>query len=112
MPRFVSHLEGAIDGARLDPDALQTLHKDRPIWVRYDLAAVGRELTKERLKTRPETMWRYRELLPYYDESDVVSLGERMTPLLHAPRLGANCWLLSCRNARLARYRSQLRYPG
>lgn len=89
MPRFVSHLEGAIDGARLDPDALQTLHKDRPIWVRYDLAAVGRELTKEKLKTRPETMWRYRELLPYYDESDVVSLGERMTPLLHTPRLGA-----------------------
>ncbi|MCE9527558.1 MAG: threonine synthase, partial [Planctomycetales bacterium] len=98
MPRFVSHLEGAIDGTRLDPDALHTLHKDRPIWVRYDLAAVGRELTKEKLKARPETMWRYRELLPYYDESDVVSLGERMTPLLHAPRLGAklgtdNLWI-------------------
>jgi threonine synthase len=98
MPRFVSHLEGAIDGTRLDPDALQTLHKDRPIWVRYDLAAVGHELTKEKLKTRPETMWRYRELLPYYDESDVVSLGERMTPLLHAPRLGSklgtdNLWI-------------------
>lgn len=89
MPRFVSHLEGAIDGTRLDADVLHTLHKDRPIWVRYDLAAVGRELTKEKLKTRPETMWRYRELLPYYDESDVVSLGERMTPLLHAARLGA-----------------------
>ena len=98
MPRFVSHLEGTIDGTRLDPDALHTLHKDRPIWVRYDLAAVGRELTKEKLKARPETMWRYRELLPYYDESDVVSLGERMTPLLHAPRLGAklgtdNLWI-------------------
>ncbi|MBC7854671.1 MAG: threonine synthase [Pirellulaceae bacterium] len=89
MPRFVSHLEGAIDGTHLDPDALHTLHKDRPIWVRYDLAAVGRELTKEKLQSRPETMWRYRELLPYYDESDIVSLGERMTPLLHAPRLGA-----------------------
>lgn len=98
MPRFVSHLEGAIDGTRLDPDALHTLHKDRPIWVRYDLAAVERELTKERLQSRPETMWRYRELLPYYDETDVVSLGERMTPLLHAPRLGAklgtdNLWI-------------------
>jgi threonine synthase len=98
MPRFVSHLEGAIGGTRLDADALHTLHKDRPIWVRYDLDAVGRELTKEKLKTRPETMWRYRELLPYYDESDVVSLGERMTPLLPAPRLGAkfgtdNLWI-------------------
>lgn len=98
MTRFVSHLEGAIDGSWLDPDTLQTLHKDRPIWVRYDLAAVGRELTKEKLKSRPETMWRYRELLPYYEESDVVSLGERITPLLHAPRLGAklgteNLWI-------------------
>ncbi|MGI8981802.1 MAG: threonine synthase [Pirellulaceae bacterium] len=98
MPRFVSHLEGAIDGGRLDPDALHTLHKDRPIWVRYDLAAVGRELTREKLISRPETMWRYRELLPYYDETDVVSLGERMTPLLHATRLGAklntdNLWI-------------------
>ncbi len=98
MPRFVSHLEGAIDGTRLDPDSLHTLHKDRPIWVRYDLPAVGRELTKEKLKSRPETMWRYRELLPYFDESDVVSLGERMSPLLHAPRLGKklgtdNLWI-------------------
>ncbi len=98
MPRYVSHLEGAIDVARLDPDVLHTLHQDRPIWVRYDLAAIGRELTKERLLSRPETMWRYRELLPYYDESDVVSLGERMTPLLPAPRLGAklgtgNLWI-------------------
>lgn len=98
MPRFVSHLEGAIDGTRLDPDSLHTLHKDRPIWVRYDLAAVERELTKEKLKSRPETMWRYRELLPYYDASDVVSLGERMSPLMHAPRLGAklgtdNLWI-------------------
>jgi threonine synthase len=74
------------------------LHKDRPIWVRYDLAAVGNALTKEALNSRPETMWRYRELLPYYDESDVVSLGERMTPLLSCPRLGAqlgleNLWI-------------------
>lgn len=98
MPRFVSHLEGAIDGVRLDPDTLQTLHKDRPIWVRYDLAAAGQSLTKQRLQSRPETMWRYRELLPYYDESDVVSLGERMSPLLKAPRLAArfgldNLWV-------------------
>jgi len=98
MPRFVSHLEGAIDGTRLDADVQQTLHKDRPIWVRYDLEAAGKVLTKETLRSRPETMWRYRELLPYYDESDVVSLGERMTPLLACPRLGKqlgheNLWI-------------------
>ncbi|MCI0359113.1 MAG: threonine synthase [Planctomycetaceae bacterium] len=87
MPRFVTHLEGAIDGDRLSADTLQTLHKDRPIWVRYDLAAVAKSLTKDQLRQRPQTMWRYRELLPYYGEADVVSLGERMSPLLACPRL-------------------------
>jgi threonine synthase len=93
MTRYVSHLEGGIDGARLSVDELHTLHKDRPILVRYDLAAVGRALTKETLKQRPETMWRYRELLPYADERNVVSLGERMSPLLACPRLGASLGL-------------------
>src|SRR5688572_19823940 len=98
MTRFVSHLEGAIDGQRLPADQLLTVHKDRPIWVRYDLAAVGKALTKAKLRDREQTLWRYRELLPYFDDSDVVSLGERMSPLLPCPRLGAmfglkNLWI-------------------
>ena len=75
MTRLVSHLEGAIDGQRLPADRLATVHKDRPIWVRYDLAAVGKSLSKELLRTRHETLWRYREVLPYFDETDIVSLG-------------------------------------
>jgi len=93
MPRYVTHLEGAIDGQSLPADSLHTLHKDRPIWVRYDLAAVGRSLSKDQLRTRPETMWRYRELLPVENEADVVSLGERMSPLLDCPRLASRVGL-------------------
>ncbi len=98
MTRFVSHLEGAIDGTKLPVDELHTLHKDRPILVRYDLDAVRKALTKEKLRERPETMWRYRELLPYADERNIVSLGERMSPLLACPRLGkqlglSNLWI-------------------
>jgi threonine synthase len=98
MPRFVSHLEGAIDGTSLAADCLQTLHQDRPIWVRYDLAAVGRAVQRDELAARPETLWRYRELLPYFAENQIVSLGERMSPLLACPRLGAhfqceNLWI-------------------
>ena len=87
--RYVSHLEAAIDGTRLDPAQVHTLHNDRPIWVRYDLDAVGRVLTPEVLKQRPETLWRYRELLPYREEADVVSLGEKCSPLLACPRLAS-----------------------
>jgi threonine synthase len=95
MPRFVTHLEGALDGQRLPADRLATVHKDRPIWVRYDLTAVGKALTKQALRQREQTLWRYRELLPYFDDADVVSLGERMSPLLPCPRLGARFGLES-----------------
>ncbi|HEV3005580.1 MAG TPA: pyridoxal-phosphate dependent enzyme, partial [Pirellulales bacterium] len=90
---YVTHLESALDGTRLPADRVQTLHRDRPLWVRYDLEAVGRNLSKEQLLRRPPTMWRYRELLPpaaLQDGRDdsIVSLGEGMTPLVPCPRLG------------------------
>lgn len=87
MTSFVSHLEGAIDGTILPADRIQTLHKDRPLWVRYDLVAVGRALTKEMLRDRPPTMWRYRELLPVPLEREPISLGEGQTPLLTCSRI-------------------------
>jgi threonine synthase len=89
MPCFVSHLEAAIDGTQLPAGQLQTLHKDRPLWVRYDLPAVGRAMSKQALRDREPTMWRYRELLPVDDDQPIVSLGEGMSPLLACPRLGA-----------------------
>jgi threonine synthase len=88
MPRFVTHLESAIDGTHLDADHPHTLHKDRPLWVRYDLDAVRNVMTKESLLSREPTMWRYRELLPLELEQEPVSLGEGMSPLLRCPRLG------------------------
>ena len=88
MPSFVTHLEGAIDGARLVARRIANMHKDRPIWVRYDLAAVAKALTKEKLLHRAPTMWRYRELLPVEDDRNIVTLGEGMTPLLRCDRLG------------------------
>ncbi|HEX5446452.1 MAG TPA: threonine synthase [Pirellulales bacterium] len=85
---YVTYLESAVDGTHLAADRVQTLHQDRPLWVRYDLAAVGRAMTKEAVSRRPPTMWRYRELLPPADDHSIVSLGEGMTPLLPCARLG------------------------
>lgn len=98
MTSFVTHLEAAIDGTRLPADRIQTLHNDRPLWVRYDLDAVGRTLTKASLRDRPATMWRYRELLPVPFEQEPVSLGEGRTPLLTCDRLASryglqNLWI-------------------
>ena len=86
MPCFVTHLESAIDGTTLAAGQLQTMHKDRPLWVRYDLAAVAKSLTKTMLRDREPTLWRYRELLPVVDGQQIISLGEGMSPLLACPR--------------------------
>lgn len=88
MASFVTYLESALDGTQLPADRPQTLHRDRPLWVRYDLPAVARVFDRGLLATRPASMWRYRELLPYADADQVVSLGETLTPLVPCPRLG------------------------
>jgi threonine synthase len=90
MSGFVTHLEGAIDGTRLPAGTVQTVHQGRPLWVRYDLEAVRRAVTPEAIAPRPPSLWRYRELLPLPHESEPVTLGEGMTPLLPCPRLGAS----------------------
>ena len=95
---FVSHLESAIDGTRLAADELQTLHRDRPLWVRYDLEAIRRSCSREQLRDREPGMWRYRELLPPRSGDPIVSLGEGPSPLIPCPRLGGqlglqNLWI-------------------
>jgi threonine synthase len=86
---FVTHLEAAIDGARLPARELATVHEGRPIWVRYDLPAVAAAVTPKDLVGREDTLWRYRELLPVEHDENIVSLGEGMSPLLECPRLAA-----------------------
>lgn len=88
MSCFVTHLESAIDGTHLPAGQLQTMHADRPLWVRYDLDAVGKAVDRQKLVSRPPTMWRYRELLPPEHDESIVSFGEGMSPTIPCPRLG------------------------
>jgi threonine synthase len=61
----------------------------KPLFACYDLAAAARTLTKDSLRSRVKSLWRYREVLPVRNEAHTVTLGEGWTPLLPAPRLGA-----------------------
>jgi threonine synthase len=83
---FATHLESAVDGTRFDLHALHTTHLDRPLWVAYDLPRARKTVRREHLAALPPDMWRYHALLPV--PGPPVSLGEVMTPLLWAPRLG------------------------
>ena len=62
----------------------------KPLKVEYDLAKIGQVMSPEMLVTRPATLWRYREVLPVEQDSNIVSLGEGFTPLLTAANLGAS----------------------
>lgn len=60
-----------------------------PLLVRYDLEKVRQDFDRAELLHRPNSMWRYGEVMPA-DREDIVSLGEGFTPLLPLVRLGRN----------------------
>jgi threonine synthase len=88
LPTFVSHLECSLTGERYEADRLHGLSRaGRPLLVRYDLDGVRRALPRDALASRPQTLWRYRELLPVRRPENVLSLGEAVTPIVSLPRL-------------------------
>jgi threonine synthase len=90
LPTFVTHLECSLTGERYPADTVQTLSRaGRPLLVRYDLDGVRRAFPREALAGRPQTLWRYRELMPVRRAEDVVSLGEVTTPLVPLARIAA-----------------------
>ena len=57
--------------------------------MRYDLDGIRRALPRDALASRPQTLWRYREMLPVRRAENVLSLGEVVTPLIQLPRLAS-----------------------
>src|ERR671934_953184 len=64
-----------------------------PLDAVYDEAELRRIVKRERIEAGPKSMWRYRDLLPIEDSVNVVTLGEGLTPLVKADRLGAELGL-------------------
>jgi len=91
MTNYVTHLECANCFERYGANLVHGLcvKCQRPLWVRYDLNAVKKAVSRDDLELRPQTMWRYRELLPVEDLANIVSLTETMTPLVSTPRLAS-----------------------
>ena len=88
---YFTHLECSVPcGApALDPHQKHFLCScGAPLFARYDLDA-ARRWSPDSLKGRAPAMWRYRELLPLFDGEEPTTLGEGLTPLVHAKALGA-----------------------
>ncbi|MBH2003650.1 MAG: threonine synthase [Sphingobacteriia bacterium] len=58
----------------------------KPLLISYDLDT---DFPISRIKDRPNTIWRYFELLPVLDEANIVSLNEGMTPVIQLEKLAA-----------------------
>ncbi|MBP6822012.1 MAG: threonine synthase [Acidobacteria bacterium] len=87
---FVTHLECSKTGKNYEPNKIYNLSEaGKPFLVRYDLKAASQTLTKDALKDRVPSLWRYREVLPVVHDENIVTLGEGWVPLPHAKRLGA-----------------------
>jgi len=55
-----------------------------PLDVHYNFPSI----TKDTFTNREQTYWRYFELLPIIDKSNIVSINAGMTPLVRAEQLG------------------------
>ena len=79
----IAYLECSKCGEHISGEQPQTVcPKDGgSLYVRYDLASLKGKFTPDSLRSRPATMWRYREVLP---GDEPVTLGEGFTPLLRS----------------------------
>lgn len=81
---LLSHLECVECGKVYSKDFVYTLCEDPNcksiLSAKYDFKK--NSVTKEDLKSRPSTLWRYKEFLPVLNENNIVSLGEGFTPIL------------------------------
>lgn len=93
----LTHLACTLCGKTHDANVAQNVSSccAKPLFAHYDLAAAARTLTPATLRTRAKSLWRYREVLPVRNDTDIVTLGEGFTPLLPAPRLAAKHGLRS-----------------
>jgi len=87
---YLTSLECSETGRPYDADRPQNLSDaGATLFARYDLDAVRAVVSPAEIARRPETLWRYHEILPVRSPEHVHGFDEGMTPLLPAPTLGA-----------------------
>ncbi|HEY5753546.1 MAG TPA: threonine synthase [Chthoniobacterales bacterium] len=84
---FFSNLKCRECGRLYPKEAIHICEFDfGPLEAAYDYESIARVISREGIEARPQTMWRYRELLPI-DGLPTVGLQVGFTPLVKANRL-------------------------
>lgn len=86
---FFTHLECGYCSKVFDKNKIWNLCPEcgKPLLARYDIESAKKSFSKEILKEREKTLWRYFEMLPINKEEFKLSLGEGFTPLIKAEKL-------------------------
>ena len=90
MKSFLTHLECTYCGKVFSSEEPHRLCDDcgKVLYPRYDISSARKSLKKEDLLYRSSNMWRYFEMMPIINESNIVTLGEGFTPIFETERLG------------------------
>jgi len=89
MPK-VTHLECSLCARHFEPNQVHNLCScGGTLFVRYDLPAIKATWSRDQVRSARTDLWRYLPVLPPQRPESIVSLGEGMTPLIRARRLGA-----------------------
>ncbi len=84
---FFSNLKCRECGRLYEKKAIHVCEFDfGPLEAAYDYDKIKKAISREKIASRPQTMWRYRELLPI-DGEPTVGTQVGFTPLLKADRL-------------------------
>jgi threonine synthase len=98
MPH-VTHLECSLCAQQFEADRIHNLCScGGTLFVRYDLTRIKETWSRDSVRSGRTDLWRYLPVLPPRRPESIVSLGEGMTPLIRAHRLGSamgakNLWV-------------------
>jgi threonine synthase len=94
---FFSHLACSACRTTYDPHDRRSVCErcGQTLLAQYDLDEARRHCSPEAINGREGSLWRYRELLPLFDDHSMISLGEGWTPMIRASRLGESLGLRS-----------------
>ncbi|HEV8413161.1 MAG TPA: threonine synthase [Bryobacteraceae bacterium] len=95
----VTHLECSLCPQQFDAGRVHNLCScGGTLFVRYDLTRVKGTWSRDSVRSGRTDLWRYLPVLPPRRPESIVSLGEGLTPLIRAHRLGSamgakNLWV-------------------
>jgi len=89
LKNFLSHLDCSVCGDRHSPHEIQTVCRScgKSLLAVYDLQSAKQTLTREQFLTQPSSLWKFFPLLPIEKSTNIVSLGESVTPLIRMQKL-------------------------